>query len=353
MLVGYVSDERYVALADVLLEFESRAGRSKPARAPAARSMPTSRRATIASRLQKPGFGAKRAQVTITPISRTVSPAVRRTVGLCLAQVGVRRASRPSFASTRSSRTSSTCGATAAKGARRQDRLVRRARTAGHDADHARRRLHANRRRVEQGRLQQPAARAVRRRRRRSGLYYFHARTDSGRFFAFPWIVAPASAHGADRGAGLEHHLERVQQLRRAQQLHPCRPAAADADGQRPPRNCARYNDPAFGTWNAEEYAPLSFDRPEPINHVPEHDRDHRPDRRPGGLPRGAGRMAAAGLDGARRIRLRPLCRDATARRRARSGRLSRAGDQHASGVLVARDVPGGESVGCSSAAGG
>ena len=32
----------------------------------------------------------------------------------------------------------------------------------------------------------------------------------------------------------------------------------------------SRYNDPEFGTWNADEYAPLSFDRPEPINHVPE-----------------------------------------------------------------------------------
>ncbi len=32
----------------------------------------------------------------------------------------------------------------------------------------------------------------------------------------------------------------------------------------------ARYNDPQFGTWNAEQYAPLSFDRPEPINHIPE-----------------------------------------------------------------------------------
>ena len=31
-----------------------------------------------------------------------------------------------------------------------------------------------------------------------------------------------------------------------------------------------RYNDPEFGTWNAEQYAPLSFDRPEPINHIPE-----------------------------------------------------------------------------------
>ena len=32
----------------------------------------------------------------------------------------------------------------------------------------------------------------------------------------------------------------------------------------------SRYTDPEFGTWNADDYAPLSFDRPEPINHVPE-----------------------------------------------------------------------------------
>jgi hypothetical protein len=35
----------------------------------------------------------------------------------------------------------------------------------------------------------------------------------------------------------------------------------------------ARYTDPKHMTWGSEVYAPLSFDRPEPINHVPEHDR--------------------------------------------------------------------------------
>ena len=69
----------------------------------------------------------------------------------------------------------------------------------------------------------------------RSGLYYFHAKSEAGRFFSFPWIVAPATAASEGRRAGLEHHLERLQQLRRPQQLHPSRPAAADADGQRPP----------------------------------------------------------------------------------------------------------------------
>ena len=67
----------------------------------------------------------------------------------------------------------------------------------------------------------------------RSGLYYFRASTASGRQFAFPWVVAPAKPTRADRGAGVEHHLERLQQLRRPQQLHPRRRPAADADRQR------------------------------------------------------------------------------------------------------------------------
>ncbi len=36
----------------------------------------------------------------------------------------------------------------------------------------------------------------------RSGLYYFHARTARGAEFAFPWIVAPGQPTGAGRRAG-------------------------------------------------------------------------------------------------------------------------------------------------------
>ena len=59
MLVGYVSDERYVALADVLLEFESASGsvesRSRATGAVYAELAPGRYRVT----LQKPGYGAK------------------------------------------------------------------------------------------------------------------------------------------------------------------------------------------------------------------------------------------------------------------------------------------------------
>ena len=135
----------------------------------------------------------------------------------------------------------------------------------------------------------------------RSGLYYFHARTDSGRFFSFPWIVAPRrptakiavlasnitwNAYNNFGGRSNYIHADRL-------------PATPTVNAR---LELSRYNDPEFGTWNMEDYAPLSFDRPEPINHVPEQRADHRPDRGPRRLPRGAGRMAAAGLDGARRL---------------------------------------------------
>ena len=65
MLVGYVSDERYVALPDVLLEFESEAGsveaRSRASGAVYAGVMPGTYRVTLA----KEGFGGKRVQIVV------------------------------------------------------------------------------------------------------------------------------------------------------------------------------------------------------------------------------------------------------------------------------------------------
>ena len=45
----------------------------------------------------------------------------------------------------------------------------------------------------------------------RSGLYYLHARDKEGRFFTFPWVVAPTQTYGTSGRAGLGHQLERVQ----------------------------------------------------------------------------------------------------------------------------------------------
>src|SRR5712692_7415707 len=65
MLVGYVSDERYVALPDVLLEFENEHGsvetRSRATGAVYADVRPGAYKAT----LYKPGFGQKSVQMAV------------------------------------------------------------------------------------------------------------------------------------------------------------------------------------------------------------------------------------------------------------------------------------------------
>jgi N,N-dimethylformamidase len=104
----------------------------------------------------------------------------------------------------------------------------------------------------------------------RSGLYYFWARTPSGASFSFPWVVAPARPkakiavlastntwNAYNNFGGRSNYIN-------ADRLPP-RPvvnARQDLD---------RYQNPApFGTWapKDEEYRPLSFDRPEPHNHL-------------------------------------------------------------------------------------
>jgi hypothetical protein len=104
----------------------------------------------------------------------------------------------------------------------------------------------------------------------RSGLYYFWARTPSGRSFSFPWIVAPSrpqakiavlastNTWNAYNNFGGRSNYINADRL-------PSRPvvnARQDLD---------RYYDATpFGTWKHqdEQYLPLSFDRPEPHNHL-------------------------------------------------------------------------------------
>src|SRR5881227_3763639 len=66
MLLGYVSDERYVALPNVLLEFTNARGESWEARSRASGSvhldLPAGDHRVV---LQKPGYGAKFSRVTI------------------------------------------------------------------------------------------------------------------------------------------------------------------------------------------------------------------------------------------------------------------------------------------------
>ena len=102
----------------------------------------------------------------------------------------------------------------------------------------------------------------------RSGLYYFHAETESGKFFTFPWIVAPRKPHA--RIAVLASNIAWNAYNNfggRSNYIHP---------DQLPPTptlnarlELKRYTDPDHINYDTSEYLPLSFDRPEPILHVP------------------------------------------------------------------------------------
>jgi hypothetical protein len=104
----------------------------------------------------------------------------------------------------------------------------------------------------------------------RSGLYYLWARTNAGNAFSFPWVVAPAepqapaavlastntwNAYNNFGGRSNYINADRLPD-------QPVVNARLDLD---------RYQHPtAFGTWKPRdhEYLPLSFERPEPHNHL-------------------------------------------------------------------------------------
>ena len=101
----------------------------------------------------------------------------------------------------------------------------------------------------------------------RSGLYYFRAYTAPGRRFAFPWIVAPARPtakiavlasnitwNAYNSFGGRSNYIN-------ADQLPPA--PIVNARQELP-----RYTATEFQTWGYPAYAPLSFDRPEPINTI-------------------------------------------------------------------------------------
>lgn len=104
----------------------------------------------------------------------------------------------------------------------------------------------------------------------RSGLYYILARTPSGRVFSWPWVVAPRTPQSAiavlastntwnayNNYGGRSNYVN-------ADHLPACPVVNARQD-------LDRYHDATpFGTWKAQddEFLPLSFDRPEPNNHI-------------------------------------------------------------------------------------
>ena len=101
----------------------------------------------------------------------------------------------------------------------------------------------------------------------RSGLYYFHARTAGG-----PSLRFPGSSHRASRPRTLAVLASNITWNAynnfggRSNYINPDRLPPTPTVNAR--LELKRYTDPDNVTYDTEHYAPLSFDRPEPINHI-------------------------------------------------------------------------------------
>ncbi|MGH9405705.1 MAG: N,N-dimethylformamidase beta subunit family domain-containing protein [Terriglobia bacterium] len=106
----------------------------------------------------------------------------------------------------------------------------------------------------------------------RSGLYYLHAKTLSGGFFAFPWIVAPAKPEAPIAVLASTNTWNAYNNFGgRSNYINPDGLPGAPVVNAR--QDLLRYGDPApYGVWKPVDshYPPLSFDRPDLSSHVPE-----------------------------------------------------------------------------------
>ncbi len=103
----------------------------------------------------------------------------------------------------------------------------------------------------------------------RSGLYYLHAKGESGEFFSFPWIVAPRAPSSDVAVLASNMNWNAYNNFGgRSNYIH------ADGFPEKPTVNArmdlSRYTDSRHLHFISESYAPLSFDRPELINFIAE-----------------------------------------------------------------------------------
>lgn len=161
----------------------------------------------------------------------------------------------------------------------------------------------------------------------RSGLYYLHAKGESGAFFSFPWIVAPAKPQAkiavvlATTNWNAYNHFGG-----RSNYIHPEGLPAA------PPMNSRldleRYQKSGFSGFRAGGGEPCAGG-----------DRGDGPDCGAAGEPSGAGGVAVVGLAGAGGVCLRCVLGVAAALWAVEPGRLFGADDEQPSGVCDDSDV--------------
>ncbi len=282
MLVAYVSDERYVALADVLLEFESEStpGASFEARSRASGSVHLDIPAGIYQvTLAKPGFGSKRVRVEIpAQVSEPFQFRLLTDGLLGYAWPKWVKSGEKSEFRVHSVEPYKLTLWRLGKTAEYLERLgwfdehgPRATMQITPDGDYTRGGVEWNRFGYTNPHHKQFVAAPG-----RSGLYYFHAETARGASFSFPWIVAPATptakiavlasniTWNAYNNFGGRSNYINPDQL----PPHPTVNARLDLK---------RYTDSNNVNYDTDDYASLSFDRPEPINHIDLSDKPNEP----------------------------------------------------------------------------
>jgi N,N-dimethylformamidase len=270
MLIGYVSDERYVALPDVQLEFENDCGsfevRSRATGAVHAELEPGAYRVTLA----KAGYGSKRVSITVGD----GPPYQFRLLKDCLLGYAwpkwVRAGEKSEFR---------VHAAEAYKlelwryGWRKEfvrnigwfdEHGPRATVQITPDGDYTQAGVQWNKFGYTSPHHKQFVAAP-----QQSGLYYFHAKTESGVFFSFPWIVAPARPRAKVAVLASNINWNAYNSFGgRSNYIHPDRLPPTPTVNAR--LELRRYTDPTHVNYDTTDYDPLSLDRPEPINHIPE-----------------------------------------------------------------------------------
>lgn len=269
MLIGYVSDERYVALPDVLLEFQ-REGQSFEARSRATGAVvadipPGDYRAT----LQKNGFGAKSVALRVDPAR---PPHHFRLLSDCLLGYAwpkvVRGGEKSEFRvhSVEAYKLELWRYGWEKELVRNlgwhDEHGPRATMQIAPDGDYTQTGVAWNRQgyniKVHAQYVEAPE---------RSGLYYFHARTRGGAAFAFPWVVAPARPRHKLAVLASDINWNSYNSFGgRSNYIHAAGFPATPTVNSR--QDLFRYTDPEHLMYDRDDYDPLSFDRPEPFNHV-------------------------------------------------------------------------------------
>jgi hypothetical protein len=99
----------------------------------------------------------------------------------------------------------------------------------------------------------------------RSGLYYFHLIARTGEFFSFPWVVAADKPTARIAVLASNITWNAYNDYGGRSNYTACH-GLAPVPTLNPRQENIWFTDPNMPVWNALDYPPLSFDRPEPLN---------------------------------------------------------------------------------------